>query len=187
MFKPVYPIRTERLMIRPFTLADFEDTYAYHSSSVVCRYMYWSVRDEKKVREELTKRLDTVSLSDEGDHLCLAVEHPELKRVMGEVFLFWRSKDHQQAEVGYAFNPAYAGEGYATEATRVMVDFAFGVMGVRRVFARCDARNVASYRLMERLGMRREAHFRQNEFVKGEWCDELVYAMLKEEWDAVTA
>ena len=63
-----------------------------------------------------------------------------------------------------------------------MLQISFGQFGLHRIIGRCDARNTASSGLLERLGMRREAHFRQNEYVKGEWCDELVYAILAEEW-----
>ena len=76
----------------------------------------------------------------------------------------------------------HSGRGYAIEAARVVLGVAFGEFGPHRVTGSCDARNLASARLMERLGMRREAHFRSNEYVKDEWCDELVYAILREEW-----
>ena len=89
---------------------------------------------------------------------------------------------HRGGELGFIFHPDHSGRGYAIEAARVVLDVAFGEFGLHRVTGSCDARNLASARLMERLGMRREAHFRSNEYVKDEWCDELVYAILREEW-----
>ena len=67
-----------------------------------------------------------------------------------------------------------------------MVDYAFTGLGAHRVVGRMDARNVASARVMERLGMRREAHLLENEYVKGEWTDEVIYAVLDTEWSGRT-
>lgn len=80
------------------------------------------------------------------------------------------------------FHPEFGGRGYATEAAAVMLRLGFGDLGLHRITGRLDARNTASARVLERLGMRREAHFVQNEIVKGEWTGELVYAMTEDEW-----
>jgi RimJ/RimL family protein N-acetyltransferase len=80
------------------------------------------------------------------------------------------------------FDPEMGGQGYATEAAAAMVDLAFNGLGAHRVYARIDARNLASVRLAKRLGLRREAHLRENEWFKGEWTDELIYAVLDREW-----
>ena len=79
-------------------------------------------------------------------------------------------------------SPDVQHQGLATEATAALLDLAFETFGFHRVFARCDTRNVPSYRLMERLGMRREAHFREHIMVKGAWASEYIYAMLAEDW-----
>ncbi|HYO29274.1 MAG TPA: GNAT family protein, partial [Thermomicrobiales bacterium] len=111
-----------------------------------------------------------------------AVVVRETGTLVGDVMLWWRSAAHRQGEIGYVFHPDHAGRGYATEASRAAHRLGFEDLGLHRIAARCDARNGASARVMERLGMRREAHLRENEFVKGEWCDELVYALLEDEW-----
>ena len=86
------------------------------------------------------------------------------------------------AEVGFVFDPRHQGKGFATEAARALVEWAFGFGGFHRVIGRTEARNVASARVLEKLGMRLEAHFVENEWVKGEWQSELVYAILDREW-----
>ncbi len=101
---------------------------------------------------------------------------------VGEVGLGTLSTQHRGFEVGYVFLPEFQGLGFATEATRAMIDVAFRDLKAHRVIARLDARNTASRHVLERLGLRREAHLVANEFVKGEWCDELVFAVLEEEW-----
>jgi RimJ/RimL family protein N-acetyltransferase len=89
---------------------------------------------------------------------------------------------HRQGEIGFIFHPDHQGRGYATEAAAAVLAIAFGAYGLHRVFGRLEARNVASARVLEKLGMRREAHLRENEWIKGEWQSELVYAVLAREW-----
>ncbi len=87
-----------------------------------------------------------------------------------------------QAEVGITLAPRAQGHGFAREALAAALDHLFGELGKHRVIASVDPRNAPSIRLLERLGMRREAHFRESVWDKGEWCDDVVYAMLAEEW-----
>jgi len=100
------------------------------------------------------------------------------------VSLIWRSVGDQQAEIGYIFHPDVRGQGYATEAATQLLGFAFGAAGMHRVYARCDARNTASFRVMERLGMQQEAHFREHAHFKGRWDEERIFAILDRDWTA---
>ncbi len=122
-------------------------------------------------------------LRDEGDVLTLAIELARgAPQVIGEVMLVWRSRVHRQGEIGFACHPGFQGHGYVAEAARAMLAVAFEGLDLHRVYGRCDPRNAPSNRLMTRLGMRREAHLIENEWVKGEWVDEHVYALLQREW-----
>ena len=182
MLKPHYPLRTERLIIRPFTIDDLQQLHAFHSLPEVARYLYWDARNIDQTRQALQDKITRSALYDEGQALCLAAELAETGALVGDLTLFWHSRQHRHGEIGYVFNPAYHGRGLATEAARELLRLAFEELGLRRVTGRCDARNTASARVLERLGMRREAHFVENEFVKGEWTDEYVYAILHREW-----
>ena len=95
--------------------------------------------------------------------------------------------ENRQAEIGFMFAPAHQGRGYATEASRALVAHAFEHYGVHRVYGRLEPRNEASARVLEKLGMRREALLIENEWVKGEWQSEAVYALLAREWTAANA
>lgn len=176
------PIRTERLTLRPFAEGDLDDLYAYQSDPDVVRYMYWEVRTREEVAEQLAKRLTQTMLDDDHDYLALAVVPDGVGRVAGEVILRWTSREHRQGEVGFAFNPDFQGRGYATESAEAMLRLGFRDLGLHRIIGRCDPRNTGSAAVLERLGMRLEAHFRQNEIFKGEWGDELYYAILEDEW-----
>ena len=90
---------------------------------------------------------------------------------------------HKQGMVGWAFDCAFQGQGYATEAARTLIDNGFARLGLHRISARTGADNVRSWRLMERLGMRREAHFIQSHVIDDQWRDEYVYAVLVAEWE----
>jgi RimJ/RimL family protein N-acetyltransferase len=148
----------------------------------VTRYLLYGVRDRGEVAQALEQKIAASALTDEGGHLTLAVLLADTGTLIGEVTLFWLSREHRAGEIGYVFHPGYGGQGYATEAARVMLGLGFDEFGLHRIVGRLDARNAASARVAERLGMRQEAHFVQNEFIKGEWTDEVVYALLTDEW-----
>lgn len=175
---------TERLLLRPFTDADLDDVAAYHALPEVVRYLYWQVRDREQVREVLVQRRLRYRLATDGDVLVLAVAIAKTGRVIGEVTLSWTSVLHRQGEFGFVFHPDFHGRGYASEAAARMLDLAFDEVGLHRVCGRTDGDNTASAALMRRLGLRQEAHFVQNEIFKGEWGDELVFAILADEWHA---
>lgn len=173
------PIRTERLTLRELTLEDRADHARLTSSPEVVRYLYEDVLDSDASLAHLEKRIPA-RLPGEGDWLNLAVEVDG--RYLGEVGVSLASIANRQCEIGYVFLPEASGHGYATEAAAAMVDFACDQLGAHRVAGRLDARNLASARLLERLGFRFEGTFRENEFVKGEWTDETVYAITEPEW-----
>jgi RimJ/RimL family protein N-acetyltransferase len=104
--------------------------------------------------------------------------------VIGTVELVWRSEADCTAELGYVFHPDHGGRGLATEAATALLDWGFGEFGLHRVYARCHAGNVASIRLMDRLGMRQEAHHVESYLFGGQWADQLVFAVLAREWQA---
>ena len=182
MLKLEYPLRTDRLELRPFTVDDLDDAYRYMSDPAIVRYLYWEVRDRAEVRAFLAERALQGTLDREGDRLYLALVLPVTGQVIGEVMLHWSSREHRQGEIGFVLGPDFHGKGYAREAALVALELGFDLLGLHRIVGRCDANNVASASLMERLGMRREAHFIHDEFFKGEWGDTLVYAMLDDEW-----
>jgi RimJ/RimL family protein N-acetyltransferase len=177
-------IETERLVLRPFRQSDVDDVHAIRSRPDVVRYLYGDVRSRQEVDEIVAERATLTSLREDDDALVLAAQRREDGRVIGELTLWLRSAEHRQGEIGFVFHPDVQGRGYAREAATALLHLAFGRLGLHRVFGRTDARNEASAALMRRLGMRQEAHLRQNEIFKGEWGDELVFAVLEDEWRA---
>jgi len=179
---PKYPIVTDRLRLRPLTTDDLDALLTYRGRADVCRYLPFEPMTPQVLLGRLRTDLSRTAITTEGQALTLGAELAETGRLIGDAVLFFRSREHAGGELGYVFHPDVAGQGYATEAARAMLDLAFGQLGLHRVIARLDSRNEPSAKLAARLGMRREAHFVENEMFKGEWADEVVYAILAQEW-----
>ena len=177
---------TERLVLRSFTEDDFDDLYDIQSRPDVTRYLLWDALTREETRTVLAKRIKDVGFDAEGDNLAVAVELRESGRLIGDFNLRWLSAELGRAEIGFVMNPGHAGRGYATEAGSELLRLAFEVYGFHRVVGLCNGDNTSSQRLMERMGMRREAFFVQGEMLKGERADLAVYAMLAEERDGGT-
>ena len=179
--QPSHPIETKRLVLRPLRADDADALYAYRSREDVCRYLLHPPQTYDDVKTFISTHSHT-ELTEVDQGLTFAVIERETETLVGDVVLIWRSKEHRGAEVGYAFNPDHSGHGYATEASAAMLRLGFDEFGFHRIIGRLDARNTPSARVLERLGMRREAHLVENEFFKGEWTDEVIYATLAHEW-----
>jgi Acetyltransferases, including N-acetylases of ribosomal proteins len=180
-------LETERLRLRPLTAADTDALLAYRGDPLVCRYLPFPPMDAAEIARRLETQWFRTELAADGEHVTLGAERLDTGELVGDVILFLRSREHGNGEVGWVFSPAVAGQGYATEAAAALVDHAFtpaadGGVGLRRLVARLDERNVASARLCTRLGMRLEARLVENEYFKGELATELDYAILDREW-----
>jgi RimJ/RimL family protein N-acetyltransferase len=175
-------LESERLLLRPFAASDLEALLSIHSHPEVARWLYWEPRDEAEVKAALQEKIAGARLERDGDGLSLAVVLRATSEVIGDATLFLLSVEHRQGEIGFLFHPDHHGRGYATEAAELLLQLAFEELALHRVIGRLEPRNEASARVLERLGMRREAHFVENELVKGEWQSELVYALLEREW-----
>ena len=183
---PVYPVRSARLLLRPLTEADVDDLVEYRSIPEVCRYVPFEPQSAADVTARLSGAWRRQTLDHEGDSITLGAELVESGKLIGDVMVRWLSAEHSCGEIGYVVSPAFSGRGYVSEAAHAALHLLFDDLGLHRVIARIDARNPASARLAARLGMRQEAHLRENEWFKGEWTDELDFALLAHEWPART-
>lgn len=180
-FEVTGPVATGRLLLRPMEAGDAEAIHAYQSLPEIARYQYWEPRSLEEIREKLAEWVPMRRLDGEGT-LAFAVETLNERRLIGDVSLRVTAVEARQGTFGFTLNPEHQGRGYATEACRALLKIGFDDLGLHRIFACCDARNRASWRVMERLGMRREAHFREHALFKGGWDEEFYYALLEDEW-----
>lgn len=178
-----FPIETERLLLREFRAEDEPDIHAYASDPEVVRLMIWGPNSPEMTKTYLAGELKAQEQWPRPD-VGLAIELKSARCVIGSINLRMKDEKNRTADIGYVLARAYWGQGYMVEAARAVLDAAFRELGLHRVWATCDPRNRASYRVMEKLGMRREAHFRKDVMEKGEWRDSYLYAILAEEWPA---
>jgi aminoglycoside 6'-N-acetyltransferase len=172
----VLPIRTERLLLRAHRDDDLDALLSYYSQPEVVRYTPFQPWTRESAQEQIARRVKRTHIDGKDSVLGLLIEHEA--RVVGDVVLWPADDTLERGELGWALHPSATGHGYATEAVRALIGVAFEVYRMRRVLAHLDARNTASARVCERLGMRREGHLRQDYWGKGEWCDTLVYGLL---------
>lgn len=175
--KPWFPIRTARLLLREFRGGDVEDVHVYAADAAVARFMDWGPNAREQTVEFMQRKLEEQALWPR-DEVTLAVEHLADARVIGSIRLAVSDRPNLTGDFGYSFNSAYWRQGYATEASRALIDVGFKVLGLHRIWAECDTQNVGSWGVMEKLGMRREAHIRDGKLIKGVWRDRYLYALL---------
>lgn len=185
--RPRYPIRGERLQLRPLTSRDIDAALAYRGRDDVCRYVPFEPMTREGIAGRLAGPWARTELTSEGQSLTLGAEIGLTGELAGDCILFWHSREHAGGEIGYVFNPSLGGRGYATEAVTMMLRLGFEELGLHRITARIDERNEPSARLARRVGMRQEARLVENELFKGEWSTELDFAMLAAEWHAANS
>ncbi len=176
-------METSRLSIRRFEPGDWSDLHEYLSRASVLEFEPGGPSSEAECREMAAER-------SRGDSFWAVCLKPSGKMI-GHVY-FSRAEPAELStwELGYIFNPAYSGHGYATEACREILRYGFGELGAHRIFAKCNPKNPPSWKLLERLSMRREGRLRKAAFFRrsddGEplWHDAFQYALLAEEWRA---
>ncbi len=176
------PIQTDRLLLRPFVAADLDALANILARPDVMRYLDDDPLTRDEVAAVIHEREGMNRLDTQGDTLMLAIALRDSGVMIGSVNLIWHSQEHAQGEVGYTLHPDHQGKGYASEAVRAIMTYGFREIDLHRIVGTCDDRNSASARLLERLGMRREAHFREHAWRKGEWRSQYVYAMLRDAW-----
>lgn len=182
MLDLAYPLRTARLDLRPYETSDLDHLRAMYAREDVNRYLYSEAMAEDELLAYLEKKVARRALAGQGTGINLLGVLRATGDVIGDVNLVWVSEEHRTGEVGFVLKPEFTGRGYATEMAAEMLRVGFDELGLHRVIGRLDARNEASARVLERLGMRREALLVDNEWVKGEWTSELDYALLADEW-----
>lgn len=179
-----FPITTNRLLLRPFERSDVPLVARYHVLPSVQRYLARPTRYQEDVAGAVEVMRNQIGLQRPGDTLTLAMQRKGDRSVLGHVSLKWSDATAGQGELLFCIDPSHAGNGFLTEALTAMLNLAFDHFRIHRVFVRCDGRNHHSAKLMQKLGMRLEAHYREHALFQGEWDEELHFAILDREWQA---
>ena len=180
---PNQPLRlvTPRLVLRELRLDDWPQAILAEGDPEVVRYQSNDVLDEAGTKAYLEKGILCASETPRVT-FELAITLPDDDRYLGRVGLRVERPEHREATVWFALRRECWGRGYASEALRGLLDFGFGPLGLHRAWGDCDPRNVRSARVLERVGMQREGHLRENWWLKGEWCSSDLYGVLEHEW-----
>ncbi len=167
-------IETERLVLRVYEETELDALHALRATPEQMRWLYDDLPTEEESRARLARRIGLTRFALTGDAIGLAVDRDGV--VVGDVSLFLTSAEHLQGEIGYIVHPDHQGHGYATEAAAAVLSLALDGFGLHRVVGTIEPRNIGSARVLERIGMEREALLVENELVKGEWQSEAIYA-----------
>jgi RimJ/RimL family protein N-acetyltransferase len=175
-------LETDRLLLREFVQEDWEAVHRYASDPEVTRYTVWGPNtDEAETRAFLAQALAAQRTQPRPD-FHFAVLLKQENRLIGSCSVAFSHVPSREAELGYNYERASWGKGYATEAARAMLAFSFGELGQHRIWATCDPANVGSMRVLEKIGMQREGYLREHRWMKGHWRDSLLYAILEQDW-----
>jgi len=173
------PITTERLTLRRLQPNDTAALLAIYGNEDNARFEFWPAWSAQQVDDLIYSQAD-IYLGDPGLPFVLAAT--ETNNLIGAVQITISSVEDRQGELGLTFHPEFGGRGLATEAVSAAMGYAFSTMGLHRMFSAVDTRNERSWKLMERIGMRREAHFVHANLDGEDWTDDYIYAMLEHEW-----
>jgi RimJ/RimL family protein N-acetyltransferase len=176
------PLKTLRLILRPFQEPDLAAFTAYRSDPEVAHYQSWEAPFSPAQAAVYLEEMVQAHPGMPGEWYSFAIERQSDLGIIGDCAFQVLSNDPLQAQIGYTLAREHWKKGYAAEAVQGLLDYLFEEFNLHRITATCDAENTASFRLLERVGMRREAHFIENIWFKGSWGSEYVYAILRSEW-----
>lgn len=174
----IEPLDTKRLAIRRLQMNDKLALFAYRTLPEVALYQSWHPVTLSEVESFIQKALDAdPSKENQWVQLAICLKEGPMIGDIGVHFI-----DEYQAELGYTLSPLYQHQGYAFEAVSVVIEELFLRIKKHRITASADPDNVSSIRLLEKLRFRKEAHFRKSFYLNGQWFDDVLYAILEEEW-----
>jgi RimJ/RimL family protein N-acetyltransferase len=177
-----FPLETDRLILRTFRPEDLDAFLAYRNDPLVALHQSWDLPYSRKQGMAFVDEMTKAIPGEAGVWFQIAIELKATGAMIGDCVFCRLKEDVRQAEIGFSLAYAYQRQGYASEAIRRLLDYLFHELELHRVRAICDVENRASARLLERVGMRREAHFIESFWIKGRWSSEYWYAILRREW-----
>lgn len=175
-------LTTARLVLRRFRPEDLDTFVAYRSDPEVARYQSWEAPYRPSQARQFLQQLQAIHPDTPGEWFQFAVALRHTDRLIGDCGAHVCAEDARQAEIGFTLAPQHQGYGYATEAVRRLLHYLLIERGKHRVRATSDDRNMRSAAVLERVGMRREGHLLESTWSKGEWTNDLLYAVLGREW-----
>jgi RimJ/RimL family protein N-acetyltransferase len=174
-------ITTPRLVLCEYAESDFKGVHTYSKDPETVRFMTWGPNKPEETKAFIRLAISQQTLEPRVNY-HFVVRLRATGQIIGGCGIHIRRPEHRGAEVGYCFNRQFWGQGYATGTMKALLNFGFEELKLHRIIATCDPRNIGSARVMQKNGLRKEAHFIQELWQKNEWRDSLLYAILEHEW-----
>ena len=174
-------LETERLFIRPIVIDDKNEIFEYRSDKEMNKYQGWipeTIEDVETFIGKISKQINTPET-----WFQFAIVNKETHKLVGDLGIHFIDSENKQVEIGCTLNKNFQNKGFATESVKKVIDYLFNNLNKHRIIASIDPNNKNSIRLVERIGFRKEAHFVESLLIKGKWVDDLIYAILKKDWD----
>lgn len=176
----------DRLVLRDFRESDWQAVHKYGSDPQVVQYVEFGP-NTKEETQNFIKRAILSQQEEPRRNYELAVVLKTEGHLIGGCRLYVPNLEHREGQLGYCFNRHFWAQGYATETARALLGFGFDKLGLHRILSTCDPRNIASKRVLEKIGMQRECRLREHRWVKGRWRDSFLYGILDHEWKTLLA
>lgn len=183
-FGALVELITERLILRDYEDNDWERVHSYASIPEFSQYEVWgpnSIEDSKNYIKDMKRN----STRNPRYHFEMAMVLASENLLIGGAGIRRDWESSSFGNFGYAVHPDYQGQGFATEATQELIRYGFEEMGLTLIYATCDTRNVASRKVMEKLGMRKIGLKEKDRKIKGELRDSFCFELLKQDWGRV--
>ena len=174
-------ISTERLELRGLILSDTKALYKYRTMPEIYKFQGWKPQSLEEVENFIGEQISKLPNIPDTWYQLGVIKKGTVE-LIGDIGLHFISKDDKQAEIGYTLDPAYQGLGYGTEAVIGVINYLFNTLKKHRIMASIEPSNIKSIALLERIGMRREAHFKKSIWLHDKCEDDIIYAMLEEEF-----
>lgn len=177
-----FTLSTERLLLRPIHKIDAESVFRYRSDVITNKYQGWIPKTIDDVVRFIDNRVSPV-ININGTWFQFVIIIKESNLIIGDIGTHFFDPNNKQVEIGCTIDKNFQKHGYASEALSAVFRYLFRTLDKHRIIASIDPRNEGSIKLVERLGFRKEAHFKESVYQDGEWLDDLVYAILRRDWE----
>lgn len=173
---------SNNVFLREMKEKDWIDVHAYASNEIVCKYQPWGPNSEEESKDFVKQVLEDARKG-ERTRFVFAIIEKENERMIGAGEFNIRDFQNKTGEIGYIVNPKFWGKGIATEVAKILIQFGFEKCNLHRIFATCDPRNIASSKVLEKVGMTQEGRMREDLYIKDGWRDSFLYSILEQEWE----
>lgn len=173
-------LESKQLLLQPITIQDKKEVFAYRKDKEANKYQGWvpeSLEDVATFIAKVSKEFNAPE-----SWFQFVIKDKNSQEIIGDLGVHFMGSENQQVELGCTLGKNHQGKGFATEAMSVVIDCLFLSLNKHRITGSIDPKNTASRQLLERLGFRKEAHFKKSLFIDGKWVDDVIYALLKEDW-----